>query len=72
MVLDSAWIYDAGAKKFIEVGPMINGHDDFAGALLPMKEGKLRVLLIAGYGPGDVFQSNCEIFEIRPEVLGVE
>jgi len=60
VVLDSAAIYDAVGNRLIDVGPMLYGHDEFAIAALPVEDGRVRVLIMAGYGPGDSFQTNCE------------
>ena len=65
VVLDSAWVYDAQKSQLIEVGPMLNAHDDFAAALLPWQSGTVRALIIAGHGPHDSLQANCEIFHWR-------
>lgn len=66
VILDSAWIYDAQKRIFIDVGPMLNTHDDFGAVPLPaLRDGKnivRRVLIISGHGTCDIFQSDCEIF----------
>lgn len=67
VVLDFAQVYDAANNRLINVGPMLNGHDDFAAAHLPAPAGWARALIIAGYGEGDTFQSKCEIFSWRTE-----
>jgi len=75
-ILDSAWIYDAKRNQFLDVGPMLTGHDDFAAvALLAERDhsGQMnchgRVLIMGGYGADDLFQANCEIFCWNPECL---
>jgi len=65
IVLDSAWVFDAQRGIFLDVGPMLYGHDDFAAALLPAANGLARVLIIAGFGQSDTFQANCELFSCR-------
>jgi len=75
-ILDSAWIYDARRNQFLDVGPMLTGHDDFAVAALPTERDQAekqncegRALIIAGYGAEDLFQANCEIFCWNPKCL---
>jgi len=65
IVLDCAWIYDAGNNRLIDVGPMLYPHDEFALAPLPAQDGQAKVLIIGGHGAGDSFQSHCEIFTFR-------
>ncbi len=72
-ILNSAWVYDAVEKKLIAAGPMLFGHDDFAGQVLPLKrsgeqELTAGALLIAGHDYQDAFQSRCERFEMRFEI----
>ncbi|MCF7957901.1 MAG: hypothetical protein K9M57_05565 [Phycisphaerae bacterium] len=63
IILDTAWVYDAVAGKVEAVGPMINPHDDFAAAVLPVQNNNAAALIIAGYKANDAFQANCEIFQ---------
>ena len=62
VILDSAWVYDAMADRFVAVGPMLVGHDDFAAVPLPSDSSRSSVLIIAGHGPADSFQNTCEMF----------
>ena len=61
-VLRTAWVYNAVEKRLIDVGPMLKAHDDFAATPLPGAANLGQALIIGGYGPGDTFQSECEIF----------
>ena len=65
VTLDSAWIYNAQTRQLTNVGPMLHPHDDFAAAYLPAQSDYARALIIAGHGPNDSFQSNCEVFHWR-------
>ena len=69
IILDQAWLFDAFRRRVVEVGPMITAHDDFAAVYLPPQEGWVRALIIAGHGPNDSFQRNCEIFRCRARFL---
>jgi hypothetical protein len=66
-VLDFAMVYDAEHGKLIEVGPMLSGHDDFEAVLLKPVDtnAAAQVLIIAGYGMGDVCHGRCELFSWR-------
>jgi len=63
-VLDFAMVYDAQRGELIEVGPMLSGHDDFEAVLLKPVDtnAAAQVLIIAGYGMGDVCHGLCELF----------
>lgn len=65
IVLDCAWVYDAQMNGFIDVGPMLYRHDEFALAPLPAQDGQAKVLIIGGHGADDSFQSHCEIFTFQ-------
>lgn len=64
-ILDFAQVYDAQESTFIDVGPMLYPHDEFALAALPAGPGRATVLIIAGHGPGDSFTNRCELFTWR-------
>ena len=72
-ILDFAQVYDARENTFIDVGPMLWPHDEFALAALPAAlpgtlgadPGLATVLIIAGHGPGDSFTDHCELFTWR-------
>ncbi len=62
VVVQTAWVYDAEQGRLIDVGPMRVGHDDFAAVALENSEEVGGALIVGGYGPGEVFSSECEIF----------
>ncbi|MCP4708188.1 MAG: hypothetical protein GY869_06160 [Planctomycetes bacterium] len=62
VVLRTAWVYDAERERLIDVGPMRAGHDDFAAVALENSAEIGGALIVGGYGPGEVFGSECEIF----------
>ena len=68
VVLDSAYIYDAMTSKLFDVGPMVAGHDDFAGVLLRDKT-SVEILLCGGYGYQEVLSGFTEIFTIATDQL---
>ena len=67
IILDSAWVYNATNNSLTDVGPMINAHDEFAAVPLGEQSGFVRALIIAGYGRGDSYQANCEIYLAKSE-----